>query len=293
MSFEVFAVEAPKEQRSYLLEVPHQAQNPSAIVVTGFLFLLPQGVIIFHLCTMNLIIDAGNTAVKLAVFDQNELLDVSMASPETINSGLDKILDKYPDIQDAILSSVAFISPEQLKLTDRNIKLLVVDHQIKTPFKNAYATPETLGADRVALAAAATAQYPGKNVLVIDAGTCITYEMITEDATYLGGAISPGLRMRFQSLHHFTSNLPDLDPAEFPDFIGDSTEHSIQSGVINGLCREIEGVIAQYESRFPLLTVNLTGGDAQFLSNRLKKAIFAHSNFLLEGLNFLLEYNKR
>ncbi len=242
---------------------------------------------------MNLVIDAGNTAVKLAVFDQNSMLDISQISLENIESEMSQLLDRYPTIQNAILSSVAFVSPEQIQKAAEDINILTVNHQLKTPFKNDYATPETLGADRIALAAAATSQFAEKNVLVIDAGTCITYDMITKDATYIGGAISPGLQMRFDSLHHFTSNLPKVDPVDFPDFVGDSTENSILSGVINGLCREIDGVIAQYETRYEHLTVILTGGDAQFLSNRLKKAIFAHSNFLLEGLNFLLEYNKR
>ena len=242
---------------------------------------------------MNLIIDAGNTAVKLAVFDQNRMLYETQLTLYSLNAGLNQVLDKYPTINNAILSSVAIVSPEQILSAVNDIDILIVDHRLKTPFTNSYASPETLGADRIALAAAAFTLYPEKNVLVIDAGTCITYEMITETAEYLGGAISPGMQMRFDSLNHFTSRLPQLNPADFPDFIGDSTENSIRSGVINGLCREIDGVIGQYESRYPHLTVILTGGDAQFLSNRLKKAIFAHSNFLLEGLNFLLEHNKR
>lgn len=242
---------------------------------------------------MNLIIDAGNTAVKLAVFKQDSMLFQTQIPLESLEHELRQLLDQYPAINRAILSSVAVVSAEQIREMAGNIEVLVVSTELGIPFKNNYATPETLGADRIALATSACVQFPAKDVLVIDAGTSITYDMITKEATYLGGAISPGMQMRFDSLNHFTSRLPRLEPADFPDFIGDSTEKCMLSGVINGLCREIEGVIEQYESRYPHLTVILTGGDAQFLSNRLKKAIFAHSNFLLEGLNFLLEHNKQ
>ena len=242
---------------------------------------------------MNLIIDAGNTAVKLAVFDKAKLIAEAQTSLEDFDTSIDILIGKHSGIKQVIISSVALLQQEQIDRLAATFDLLIVSDKLRTPFKNAYATPATLGADRIALAAAAVMHYPNKNVLVIDAGTCITYDIITKDRTYLGGAISPGMHMRFESLHHFTSRLPKVPPAEFPDFVGDSTENSILSGVINGLCMEIEGVIGQYESRYEHLTVILTGGDAQFLSNRLKKAIFAHSNFLLEGLNFLLEYNKQ
>ena len=166
-------------------------------------------------------------------------------------------------------------------------------HSTKIPFKNSYATPKTLGMDRVALATAAFYQNSGANTLVIDAGTCITYDMMNDYGEYLGGAISPGLRMRYSALHEYTAKLTLLEPQDILDIIGNSTNASIHSGVLNGICREIDGVIGQYQSRFEDLTVILTGGDAQILSKRLKNTIFANSNFLLEGLNYLLEYNKR
>ncbi len=199
----------------------------------------------------------------------------------------------YPGIKSAIIASVAGLAQDQIKTISGKTDLYLVDHQLKTPFENHYSSPETLGADRIALAAAAVLHYGETNTLVIDAGTCITYDMITAEGAYLGGAISPGLTMRYRALHHFTSRLPSLEVGDYQELIGNTTESSIHSGVINGLSMEIEGVIGQYQSRYELLTVILTGGDAQFLSKRLKKAIFAHSNFLLEGLNFLLEYNKR
>ncbi len=242
---------------------------------------------------MNLIIDAGNTSVKLAAFSQGRILMQWQVSNEELPKAVDEAIQTYPGIKQTLIASVVYLDQDQLKSIADKTTLYTINTELKTPFDNQYASPETLGADRIALAAAVVLHYPQQDVLIIDAGSCVTYDMVTKDAVYLGGAISPGLLMRYKSLHHFTDRLPELEPKEFPDFVGDSTENSIHSGVINGLCREIDGVIGQYESRYPHLTVILTGGDAQFLSNRLKKAIFAHSNFLLEGLNFLLEYNKR
>ena len=242
---------------------------------------------------MNLIIDAGNTSVKLAIFDQDSLVEQIQVPNSDFTEVSDDLFLKFPGISHAIIASVSFLDPQRLMSIKEKVRLIVVDHQLKLPFKNQYASPETLGADRLALAASAALHCPGQNVLIIDAGTCVTYDMITRDGDYLGGAISPGLQMRYDALSYYTDRLPELEPEDFPDLIGDTTKNSIHSGVINGICTEIDGVIEQYESRYPHLTVILTGGDAQFLSKRLKKAIFAHSNFLLEGLNFLLENNKR
>ena len=242
---------------------------------------------------MNLIIDAGNTSVKLGAFNQGRLIDQLQLPNKDLLKGVEELIEKFPGIKHGIVASVSFMKEDQIAKIASKIDLHIVDQKLKLPFNNLYASPETLGADRVGLIAAAVLHYADQNTLVIDAGTCITYDLITAENSYLGGAISPGLHMRYQSLSHFTERLPELQPSDFPDLIGDSTDNSIHSGVINGLCLEIDGVIEQYESRYEHLTVILTGGDAQFLSKRLKKAIFAHSNFLLEGLNFLLEYNKR
>jgi type III pantothenate kinase len=242
---------------------------------------------------MNLIIDAGNTSVKLAVFKQNELLSVQHAALNEFDSTLATVLDQYPQITHTIVSSVSFEDNNAIRLLNQSGPVIFVDQHLKLPFVNRYGSPESLGADRIALATSAVLQYPGKNVLILDAGTCITYDLVTDHKCYMGGAISPGLYMRYRALHDYTSRLPLLEKTDFKDLIGDTTENSIHSGVINGLCREIDGVIDQYQSLYEHLTVILTGGDAVFLSKRLKKAIFAHSNFLLEGLNFLLEYNKR
>lgn len=143
----------------------------------------------------------------------------------------------------------------------------------------------------MALVCAAVSEFPSKNVLVIDAGTCITFDFVNSNNEYLGGAISPGIRMRYKALHNLTANLPLLE-TEMPDhFIGNSTKNAINSGVVYGVLNEIDGVIKAYKEEFSDLTVILTGGDSNFLSKQLKSSIFANSNFLLKGLNFILKYN--
>jgi type III pantothenate kinase len=127
---------------------------------------------------------------------------------------------------------------------------------------------------------------------VIDAGTCITYDMVNDFDEYLGGAISPGVQMRYNAMHDQTAKLPLLEKKELLDYIGNTTENCIHSGVVYGVCLEIDGVIDLYKGRFKNLTIILTGGDTLFLSKRLKNTIFADSKFLLKGLNYLLEYNK-
>lgn len=242
---------------------------------------------------MNLIIDAGNTNVKLAVYDRDVLVDFRKTTNSELSLAVKKIFDDYPDIRRAIISSVTTLDKQAMDVLCVFTKVYCVDHKTRVPFKNSYATPSTLGVDRLALATAAFYNNPHRNTLVIDAGTCITYDMINDYGEYLGGAISPGLHMRYKALHEHTDRLPLLEPQHTLDFIGNSTAGSIHSGVVNGTCREIDGVITQYRNRFDRLKVILTGGDAQFLSKRLKNTIFAHSKFLLEGLNYLLEYNKR
>lgn len=242
---------------------------------------------------MNLIIDAGNRSVKLAVFDEGKLIFHQNIATEHVARQVKEVCDHYSGIERSIVCSVGNLDQKVIAVLAIFCEVHELSHLSKTPFKNSYATPQTLGLDRIALAAAAFYYHPKGNTLVIDAGTCVTYDMVNDYGEYLGGAISPGLHMRYRALHEHTAKLPLLTPKDFNDFIGNSTETGIQSGVVNGICLEIDGVIDQYRSRFADLTVILTGGDAQFLSKRLKNTIFADSKFLLEGLNYLLEYNKQ
>jgi len=240
---------------------------------------------------MNLVIDVGNTLIKLAVFEGTKLIYKKSFEPNSIQKEILIVKEKFKTIKNAILSSVVKLKKEDLKWIKNNFDLLELESSTKLPFKNAYKTPNTLGLDRIALVCSSVQKYPKKNVLIIDAGTCITYDFITKENKYLGGAISPGMQMRYQSLHNFTAKLPLLQP-EVPDYIiGNSTNEAIHSGVVNGILNEIEGVIKSYKLIYKDLTVILTGGDTNFLSKQLKSSIFANSNFLLEGLNYILHFN--
>ncbi len=242
---------------------------------------------------MNLIVDVGNTFVKFAVFKDADLIHKISFELSEFKKHYKSLKKEFPKVNSAIISSVGTLSKKQIELIDNELNLVVLNSDIKLPFKNRYKTPKTLGVDRIALVSASVNQFPDKNVLIIDAGTCITYDFITDENDYLGGAISPGIRLRYKSLNNLTANLPLLETNQPKSIIGNSTESSIHSGVIFGVIKEIDGIVDQYRLKYPGLTIILTGGDAKFLSNQLKNSIFANSNFLLGGLNFILDYNSK
>lgn len=241
---------------------------------------------------MNLVIDIGNTRTKYAIFENRTLLYDQSFESNMFFSKIKELFEQYPKINHALIAAVGDLEGKEREIVSLFCRVHLLSSNSKVPFKNSYATPHTLGMDRVALATSAFYQNPRGNTLVIDAGTCITYDMVNDAGEYVGGAISPGVRMRYQAMHDQTAGLPLLEPEEILDFIGNSTDTSMHSGVINGVSQEIDGVINQYRSRFQDLTVILTGGDSHFFAKRLKNTIFANSKFLLEGLNYLLEYNK-
>ncbi|SDS30476.1 type III pantothenate kinase [Polaribacter sp. KT25b] len=240
---------------------------------------------------MKLIIDAGNTRIKVAVFEQSTLVEVVLIDKKRFLSEIKKIVKKYK-IHIGILSSVSFISEKKIEKLKFLLKLVVLSSSTKVPFINLYETPKTLGVDRIALVSCAVKKFPNKNILIIDAGTCITFDFVNDKSEYLGGAISLGVEMRYKALHYFTSKLPVLEKNYPKNFIGNNTDESINSGVVNGVIQEIEGIISQYKKKYMDLTVVLTGGDTNFLSKQLKSSIFAHQNFLLEGLNEILIFNE-
>lgn len=241
---------------------------------------------------MKLIVDVGNTLVKFGVFNKDILQYNIGFLKEDFFKTLSKTNKLYPGIKEAIVSSVGKFTGNELSELQKRYAVFILTPKANLPFANLYATPETLGVDRIALVSAAAAKYPNKNTLVIDAGSCITYDFLTSENEYLGGAISPGLSMRYISLNTFTENLPLLETKIIDKSIGDSTESSIHLGVVKGVLNEIDGFISSYKKKYKDLTVILTGGDAHFLLDSLKNDIFANSNFLLEGLNFILEHNK-
>ena len=241
---------------------------------------------------MNLIIDVGNTLVKLAVFKQHSIEYKKVCIKKDFLEILNEIAETYPDINAAMLSMVGSLSEHQLVQLKKLYTISILSNETKVPFKNTYSTPKTLGVDRIALVSAASKEYPDRNVLIIDAGSCITYDFLNDQNEYLGGAISPGISMRYSALNKFTAKLPLLDVSQPKILIGNTTASSIHSGVVNGVLYEIDGFISSYKTNYSDLTIILTGGDAHFLRDSLKNDIFANSNFLLEGLNYILEHNK-
>ncbi|WP_298554639.1 type III pantothenate kinase [uncultured Algibacter sp.] len=240
---------------------------------------------------MNLIIDVGNSFVKLAVFDNSEMVDKVVVKLDDFIDEFKILKKKYISIESAIISSVGGLKKKDISRIEKHLDLTVLDSDTNLPFKNLYKTPKTLGVDRIALVCGSIKQFSDKNVLIIDAGTCVTYDFKNSDNEYLGGAISPGIRVRYKSLNNLTANLPLLE-SEMPEhIIGGTTNESIHSGVIYGILNEIDGIIDSYKLKYSDLTVILTGGDAKFLSKQLKSSIFANPNFLLEGLNFILQFN--
>jgi len=240
---------------------------------------------------MILTIDVGNTNVKVAVFKQFNIVDMSVFQKNNFQNNFQIIFKKYPNLTKAILASVSMLDEMDSIWLKNKIEVVEITADSNFPFKNKYITPTTLGIDRRVLASGAVLQYPSQDVLIIDAGTCVTYDFITNKNEYLGGAISPGLRLRYQALNDYTAKLPLLENNSPDNFIGNSTDESIHSGVVNGLCFEIEGFISEFSVKNEQFTIILTGGDAIFLANRLKSTIFADENFLLKSLHQLYTYS--
>ncbi len=238
---------------------------------------------------MNLIIDIGNTQTKVAVVEGEEIkkyeafkrLDVNLLEPILLNFAPQK----------AILGAVGEIPQGVVEWLKERVKLHVAGPYSLTPLINDYSTPQTLGFDRIAVAVGAHYLYPGRNLLVIDAGTAITYEVVTSNGHYKGGAISPGLRLRFQALHAHTARLPLIDPNPDAPLVGTSTTECILSGVINGAVGEMDGFIEKISSIYDDCVVVLTGGDSKFFANKLKNSIFVNPYLMVLGLNRILEFN--
>ncbi|WP_115461166.1 type III pantothenate kinase [Winogradskyella aurantiaca] len=239
---------------------------------------------------MKLVLDVGNTTTKFGVFNNDNLVETGRIETKSIVDDIKSLLSNS-DITAGIISNVGHLDSMTMTQMLDFLPIHQLSAESNLPFKNNYSTPETLGVDRIALVSAAMGMFPETNCLIIDAGTCITYDFVNHNKVYHGGAISPGLRIRYESLHNFTAKLPLLEKKVPKDLTGDSTQESMHSGVVLGTIKEIDGVIEAYRARYSHLTVILTGGDSKFLSDQLKNSIFANSNFLLTGLNYLLDYN--
>lgn len=240
---------------------------------------------------MNLIVDIGNTQIKAAFFENHQLLRLESSQASEVEF-ISDLISRHEQTSQIIISSVRNY-PEQLikSLEGENREVLFFNAELETPLENRYESKSTLGYDRLAACAGANSLYPNTNCLVIDAGTAITFDFVSEKNEYLGGCISPGLRMRFAALHHYTQKLPELSPEEEFNLIGKNTNDAIVSGVQNGLIFEIDTYIRKLKKSHPNLQVVITGGDANFLSKYLTNSVDFQPQIVLIGLNKILEYN--
>lgn len=236
---------------------------------------------------MNLIVDIGNTVAKIAVFDGTNMLEQAYDSNQTL-SRLKEIFDRYNPSFAAVVSVIDFTVEVKRALDDLPIPILYIDHQTPLPIKNLYETPQTLGYDRVAAVVGAFDRFPCRNVLVIDSGTCITYEFINSEGEYRGGNISLGVSMRFKALHQFTGHLPLTSfEGRNVDF-GVDTDTAIRAGVMQGIEYEMMGYIGVLREKYPDLLVILTGGKSFPFEYNIKNSIFVDKFLVLRGLNRIL-----
>lgn len=227
----------------------------------------------------------------MALFDGDEIVDVSSAESATCDV-IDDLLTRYDCVDKAIVSSTRGRADDVVEhLRTRVATVVNFEASTPVPIKNDYATPETLGRDRLAAAVGAVTKWGGRDVLIVDFGTAITVDWVTADGIYRGGCISPGVMMRFRALHQYTASLPLCYPVEAEELFGRSTQSAIQQGVMNGVRYEIEGYIGRFSEKNGKMLIIFTGGDAKYFVKRIKNTIFADCNLVFCGLNRILEYN--
>ena len=236
---------------------------------------------------MNMVIDSGNSFVKIGIFESD-----SLKEKRVLAQGNDvKIFLQSTPVKHVLLSSVATDAEQLVSSSIANGQKIILNALVPLPISNKYASPETLGSDRLAAACGAWSLFPKQDSLVIDVGTCINYEFVSSDGTYHGGAISPGVRMRFDSMHKLTAKLPAATPVAPAPLTGNTTVSCLQSGVMNGMLEEIKGIISRYTNDYPGIRVILCGGDAHFFEKDLKPSIFVAPDLVLMGLNSILLHN--
>ena len=239
---------------------------------------------------MNLCIDQGNSSTKIGIFDQNILIESSVYDLNNLTKPIE-VIERY-HIESCIISSVT----DQVSYFQHGLKkpiknYIELTHSTLLPIENKYKTPETLGKDRLAAVIGAAFLKPKTDILVIDAGTAITFDFIDSRGIYHGGNIAPGLNMRLRSLHEFTQKLPLVEPQKDSQFLGNNTNSAILSGAVYGIALEIDGYINTLKIKYPQLSTFLTGGSTFYFDTKVKNAIFAEKNLVLIGLNRILQYN--
>tara|TARA_B100000900_G_scaffold384196_1_gene372832 strand:+ start:299 stop:1021 length:723 start_codon:yes stop_codon:yes gene_type:complete len=238
---------------------------------------------------LNLILDIGNSTVKVATFSANKMVKKEVVEHSQLIHHLNTI-----NFKKGIVSNVGNVELEN-KVLSAYSSIIKMSSTLKLPIQSSYSSMETIGNDRLANAVGAFVEKQNSNSLVIDAGSCLTFDFIDSNNCYKGGAISPGLRMRFKALNAFTEKLPLVDTSsEKSPLVGNNTNSSIVSGVVNGMVGEIVNAISNYRSKYTSLKIFMTGGDTEFLQSIVgieKNGIFAVENLTLIGLNYILETN--
>lgn len=239
---------------------------------------------------MYLIADIGNTRLKLAVYKGDALVNFQAVPRRFALNHLKKIIDLY-EVGAAILSNTSEVESSVIQLLASLPYFIHLGINTPVPLTIQYATPDTLGKDRIAAAVGVIKKFPGVSVLFIDMGTCITMNFVNSKGVFMGGNISPGINMRLKAMHKFTARLPYV-PVSVPDeFFGSDTFKALQNGAVKGTFREIDAFIEETRLKFGAINVILTGGDAHLFENFTKNQIFVAPNLVLEGLNEILKYN--
>ena len=239
---------------------------------------------------MNLLIDIGNSSTKVAIYENRKIIE----DFRFIELDTDKILDIINEykIQNSALSNVSTNNEKLKNILIDNTSFYSFSNEVKIPVNCSYKLAD-VGDDRLALMVAAYYDFPTENVLVVDMGTCITYDIKTSNNNYKAGGISPGLRMRIKSISDGAFNLNEIIPVYPESFIASDTKSSLDIGIVMGIKSEIEGFISLYNSQFTDLKIIITGGDSKILSGKIKNTIFTNSNYVFKGLDFLIEYNNQ
>lgn len=233
--------------------------------------------------------DVGNTAVKVGLFTNDEL--TRYFSVPKLTFPIYRLIVREVNPNFTIISSVKRLSDSMRALADQEDHIFILSPELKLPVKIAYKSPHTLGPDRIAGVCGAWHLFPNQNSLVIDAGTCITYDLLTEAGCFEGGNISPGLKLRIKAMHRFTDQLPQVDLVERYQGLGNDTTTALQAGAQGGAVHEMKGFIRQYQKSYDRLNILLTGGDHHFFVNYLKIKIFVRPHLVLLGLNKILDVN--
>lgn len=242
---------------------------------------------------MNLCIDQGNSRTKVALFREDGSIAKHFLYKHFASAEVEQLFQLYA-IEDSIISSVVNIEPAVVNALQKHSRHFVLfDHNTPLPVKNCYGTPDTLGQDRMAAAVGANAIYPHENVLIVDAGSAITYDFVSEDGSFLGGNIAPGIKMRFTILHRMTKKLPlvEAEEHEMLPLFGRNTRDAIAAGVIRGIIFEVKGYMRDLKEQTPHFKTIITGGNAPFILHGLQKDVRFERHLVLQGLNQILLHN--